>query len=75
MSKQMNYVEAFEELQQIVSDIEEGEITVDELSAKVKRAAELIRVCKLKLTTVEGDVNKILEELEDIPASGDEEVD
>lgn len=74
MSKQMNYVEAFDELQQIVSDIEEGEITVDELSAKVKRAAELIRVCKLKLTTVEGDVNKILEELEDIPASGEEEV-
>jgi exodeoxyribonuclease VII small subunit len=74
MSKQMNYVEAFDELQQIVSDIEEGEITVDELSAKVKRAAELIRVCKLKLTTVEGDVNKILEELEDIPASGEDEV-
>lgn len=75
MSKQMNYVEAFDELQQIVSDIEEGEITVDELSAKVKRAAELIRVCKLKLTTVEGDVNKILEELEDIPASGEDEVE
>lgn len=75
MSKQMNYVEAFDELQQIVSDIEEGEITVDELSAKVKRAAELIRVCKLKLTTVEGDVNKILEELEDIPASGEGEVE
>lgn len=71
----MNYVEAFDELQQIVSDIEEGEITVDELSAKVKRAAELIRVCKLKLTTVEGDVNKILEELEDIPASGEDEVE
>jgi exodeoxyribonuclease VII small subunit len=67
MSKQPDYAEAFEELQQIVSDIEEGEITVDELSAKVKRASELIRICKKKLTTVETDVNRILEDLEEIP--------
>lgn len=64
MSKQPVYAEAFEELQQIVDDIEEGEISVDELSAKVKRAAELIRICKKKLTTTENDVNRILEELE-----------
>jgi exodeoxyribonuclease VII small subunit len=63
MSKQPDYTEAFEELQQIVSDIEEGEITVDELSAKVKRASELIRICKKKLTTVENDVNRVLEDL------------
>lgn len=67
MSKQPDYTEAFEELQQIVSDIEEGEITVDELSAKVKRASELIRICKKKLTTVENDVNRVLEDLEEIP--------
>jgi exodeoxyribonuclease VII small subunit len=67
MSKQPDYAEAFEELQQIVSDIEEGAITVDELSAKVKRASELIRICKTKLTTVETDVNRILEDLEEIP--------
>ena len=40
MGEEINYTNAFEELQQIVSDIEDGEITVDELSAKVKRAAE-----------------------------------
>lgn len=65
MSKQLTYTEAFDELQQIVRDIEEGEIGVDQLSAKVKRASELIRICKNKLTSTEGDVNKILEELED----------
>ncbi len=66
MSK-LDYVAAFDELQQIVSDIEEGEITVDELSEKVKRASELIRFCKKKLTTVESDVKRILEELEEVP--------
>lgn len=64
MSKALNYTEAFEELQSIVSDIEQGEISVDELSQKVKRAAQLIAICKAKLVTTEEDVNKILQELE-----------
>ena len=65
MSKKLKYTEAFDELQQIVVDIEDGEITVDELSIKVKRASELIKICKEKLTATEEDVNLILQELED----------
>ena len=60
MNDTTNYTEAYEELQRIVSEIENGEISVDELSEKVKRATQLIRICKLKLTTTEEDVNKIL---------------
>ena len=45
-------------------EIEQGEISVDELSEKVKRAAQLIKICKLKLATTEEDVNKILKELD-----------
>ncbi len=62
--KEPNYTEAFEELQQIVAEIEDGQISVDELSEKVKRAAVLIRICKLKLNSTEEDVSKILKELE-----------
>ena len=64
MSEHPTYTEAFEELQQIVSEIEEGQISVDELSEKVKRAAQLIKICKAKLSSTEEDVNKILRELE-----------
>ncbi|MET0242542.1 MAG: exodeoxyribonuclease VII small subunit [Flavitalea sp.] len=64
-NKEPNYTEAFEELQSIVSEIEEGEISVDILSQKVKRAALLINICKKKLADTEGDVNKILKELEE----------
>jgi len=64
MNDTANYTEAYEELQRIVSEIENGEISVDELSEKVKRATQLIRICKLKLTTTEEDVNKILRDLE-----------
>lgn len=65
MNEAIKYTKAFEELQLIVEEIEQGEISVDELSAKVKRAAELIKVCKQKLTSTEEDVNKILKELEE----------
>lgn len=64
MSEIPSYSIAFTELQAIVSEIEEGEISVDELSAKVKRAAQLIKICKAKLSSTEEDVNKILKELE-----------
>ena len=68
MSKQPTYVQAFEELQQIVSEIEEGQISVDELSEKVKRAAQLIAICKTKLSTTEEDVNRILKDLDSAAA-------
>jgi exodeoxyribonuclease VII small subunit len=64
MNETPGYSLAFAELQAIVSEIEEGEISVDELSAKVKRAAQLIKICKAKLSSTEEDVNKILKELE-----------
>lgn len=59
-----NYQQAFEELKTIVAEIEQGEISVDQLSEKVKRATQLIKICKAKLTSTEEDVNKILKELE-----------
>lgn len=65
MNDKPSYSEAFEELQTIVREIEEGEISVDELSQKVKRAALLIRICREKLTATEEDVSQILRELED----------
>jgi len=65
MSEKITYTAAFEELQLIVNEIETGEISVDQLSQKVRRAAFLIGVCKEKLTTTEADVNQILKELGD----------
>lgn len=64
MSDRLTYQSAFMELQQIVTDLEEGEVNVDELSEKVKRATQLIAICKSKLTETEEDVNKILKDLE-----------
>jgi exodeoxyribonuclease VII small subunit len=64
MSKEPTYTEAYEELQRIVAEIEGDEISVDELSVKVKRAVHLVKICKNKLTSTEEDVNRILRELD-----------
>jgi exodeoxyribonuclease VII small subunit len=60
MSKTINYTEAIVELESIVSELENATIGVDELSEKVKRAAELIKFCRSKLTSTEKEVNAIL---------------
>ena len=61
MSQKMTYKEAFEELQEILSAIENEEVDVDDLSKKVSRAAVLLKVCSDKLKKTEADVEKILE--------------
>ena len=64
MEKKKTYEAAYEELQEIVNEIETGTIGVDELGEKVKRAGELIRFCKDKLLKTEQEVNGVLKDLE-----------
>ncbi|MFA9211545.1 MAG: exodeoxyribonuclease small subunit [Bacteroidota bacterium] len=59
----MTYEKAYNELQEIITAIETGDVSVDLLSEKVKRAAELITFCKEKLTATEQDVQQILADL------------
>ncbi len=60
----MNYEAAFSELQLIVKEIENGTISVDELSKRVKRAAELIQICRQKLENTEKEVGELLKGIE-----------
>lgn len=64
MENKYTYKEAFEELQNIVADIEAGDIPVDELTEKINRASALLSICKAKLTASEADVEKLLQKLE-----------
>ncbi len=63
METSYNYIDAYNELQQIVSEIEIGEVNVDELAEKVRRASELIAICKAKLTASEEEVEGLLKQL------------
>ena len=64
MAPKIKYTDAFDELQQIVADIESGQISIDELSDKVRRATLVIGICKDKLHNTEEDINKILQDLD-----------
>ncbi|PKP30413.1 MAG: exodeoxyribonuclease VII small subunit [Bacteroidetes bacterium HGW-Bacteroidetes-16] len=65
--KKIPYTEALLELEEIVKQIENDEISVDELSEKVKRAAWLIKSCKETLRTTEEEVALILKEINEAP--------
>jgi exodeoxyribonuclease VII small subunit len=60
-SETLNYETAMTELQQIVTDLQSEAIGIDELSDKVKKAAELISFCKTKLRSTESDINQFFE--------------
>ena len=64
MEKKKTYEEAYEELQEIVKEIETGTISVDLLGEKVKRAGDIIRFCKEKLFKTEQVVNDVLNDLD-----------
>ena len=60
MSKEMKYEAAFAELQTIVRKMENDELDVDQMTAQLKRAQELIKFCKDKLTKTDEEIKKIL---------------
>ncbi|MBR2155098.1 MAG: exodeoxyribonuclease VII small subunit [Bacteroidaceae bacterium] len=62
MNKKPTYEQAMKRLQTIVSQMENGEMDIDSLLANLKEAKQLIDFCRNKLTQVETDVKKILEE-------------
>jgi len=73
METNYTYIDAFNELQRIVSEIETGETHIDELTEKIQRASELITICKAKLMASEAEVEKLLSKLTMEEEKADEE--
>jgi len=61
--KEFSFSEAVIEIEDILKQIESGELDVDKLSVEVKRASELIRQCQKKLRTTEEEINSIFKDL------------
>jgi exodeoxyribonuclease VII small subunit len=62
MKEEPKYEEALQELQTIVHRMENDELDIDQLSTQLKRAQELIKLCKDKLTKPDEEIKKILSE-------------
>lgn len=65
------YAEASAELEQILADIESGEIDLDVLAEKVERAAALLQTCRQKLAATETKVKKVVADLAADAATAD----
>ena len=62
MKQEQKYEAAFAELQTIVRKMENDELDIDEMSEQLKRAQELIKCCKDKLTKTDEEIKRILAE-------------
>lgn len=56
----MKYEDAVRELELIVRGMESGEPDIDTLGKQLKRAQELIKLCKDRLTKTDNEIKKIL---------------
>jgi len=64
MAQEINYEKALLELETIARKMESGECDIDDLSSQLKRAQELIKLCKDKLTKADEEIKKVLEDEE-----------
>lgn len=59
-SKEIPYSEAIEELEQILARLRSGQLGINELTASVKRAKELIAICRSQLVATREELEKII---------------
>ena len=66
MTKEVKFEEKMQELESIISELENGEIDLDESIAKYTRAMTLVKECDEKLKSVEEQVSKMVTENDEI---------
>lgn len=62
MSKKMTYKQAINEIEDIISEIEQGELDIDSITEKLKNAKKLFDFCKLKLENTKKSIENLLDE-------------
>lgn len=61
---ELGYAEAMTELEGILEELEGDHLDVDVLAERVRRASELIKLCRTRISRAQEDVNGIVTDLE-----------
>lgn len=61
--EEIGFEEAMKQLAAILEKLEGDESDLDKLTARVKEASELVKLCKERIQKTEMEVTRILEEL------------
>jgi exodeoxyribonuclease VII small subunit len=62
--EEISYVDALAELERILDELDGDEVDVDVLGARVRRAAELLRLCRDRIAGARFEVEQVVAELE-----------
>ena len=65
MPSPVTYAQALTELETILRALETDSIDVDDLTARVERSAELIRLCRHKLRNAEASLDRVFNTLDE----------
>ena len=72
---ELSFSAAMEELERILRGIEDEEIDIDVLGRELKRAAELLELCRSKIRRAETEVSQIVQGLDESTDAGGDEVE
>ena len=65
--KAIKYEDAIRQLEDIVEKLENNELDIDEMPEALKRAQQLLKLCRDRLTKTDAEMQKIQEEAKDAP--------
>ena len=65
MSEEISYADAVRELETIAAELEQPDVDVDVLAARVARAAELITRCRERIAATRLDVERVVAGLDE----------
>jgi exodeoxyribonuclease VII small subunit len=68
VSEEIGYADAMAELGDILAELERDDLDVDVLAERVRRASELITLCRARIARAQADVEGIVTDLESFGA-------
>ena len=63
-TSEIGFTTAIRELEQILAGVEGDDVDLDRLAGELKRAAELLELCRAKIRKAEVEVTQIVQRLE-----------
>jgi exodeoxyribonuclease VII small subunit len=65
------YEAAMAELEEILADLERGDVDVDTLADRLSRASELVRICRSRIAGTRMRVESVIAELDAVEEGAD----
>lgn len=69
----LGYADAVAELEEILTELEADDVDVDRLAEQVRRAADLIELCRGRLENAQVEVTRIVADLDALDSDDEED--